>query len=42
MEMAQNDVDPHGNRGYHISFDIDALDRIEAPSTVLPRQYSQP
>lgn len=33
MEMAMNDVDPQGNRGYHISFDIDALDRTEAPST---------
>lgn len=33
MEMAMNDVDPDGKRGYHISFDIDALDRFEAPST---------
>lgn len=33
MEMALNDVDPDGKKGYHISFDIDALDRFEAPST---------
>lgn len=36
MEMAMNDVDPQGNRGYHISFDIDSLDRNEAPSTGIP------
>lgn len=33
IEMAMKDVDPEQNRDYHISFDIDALDRSEAPST---------
>lgn len=31
--MALEHVDPKNNRDYHISFDIDALDRKEAPST---------
>lgn len=37
MEMALSKVDPKDEKPYHISFDIDALDRFEAPSTVLPR-----
>jgi len=33
IEMAMDHIDPKNNRDYHISFDIDALDRREAPST---------
>lgn len=35
--MALSKVDPKNEKPYHISFDIDALDRHEAPSTVIPR-----
>lgn len=31
--MAMDHIDPKNNRDYHISFDIDALDRHDAPST---------
>lgn len=31
--MAMKDVDPGNNREFHISLDIDVLDRLEAPST---------
>lgn len=34
--MALERIDPAGNRGLHVSFDIDALDAKEAPSTILP------
>lgn len=33
VEMAMSDADPRNDRDYHISFDIDVLDRLEAPST---------
>lgn len=33
VEMAMKDIDAENNREYHISFDIDALDRFDAPST---------
>lgn len=32
-EMALDQVDPHGNRKLQVSFDIDSLDTLEAPST---------
>lgn len=34
--MALQKVDPSGKKGIHISFDIDALDTLEVPSTVFP------
>ncbi|XP_031621310.1 arginase [Contarinia nasturtii] len=33
IEMALDAIDEKNNRDYYISFDIDALDRFEAPST---------
>lgn len=33
--MALKDVDPDNNREYHISFDMDSLDRLESPSTTI-------
>lgn len=36
--MAMDHIDPKNNRDYHISFDIDALDRREAPSTGISRK----
>lgn len=36
MEMALNNVDPKNNKAIHVSFDIDSLDPIEAPSTGTP------
>lgn len=36
MHMALNKVDPHNSRSLHVSFDIDALDPLEAPSTGTP------
>ncbi|XP_029156103.1 arginase, hepatic [Nylanderia fulva] len=36
MHMALNKIDPHNSRSLHVSFDIDALDPIEAPSTGTP------
>lgn len=38
MEMTLERIDPKNERDFHISFDIDALDRLEAPSTVIPRK----
>lgn len=40
IEMAMDHIDPKNNRDYHISFDIDALDRREAPSTGYSRMYN--
>lgn len=40
IEMALNHIDPGNDRDYHISFDIDALDRNEAPSTGYARKFS--
>lgn len=40
IEMALDHIDPANDRDYHISFDIDALDRNEAPSTGYARKYS--
>lgn len=36
MHMALNKIDPHNSRSLHVSFDIDALDPLEAPSTGTP------
>lgn len=36
--MAMDHIDPKNDRDYHISFDIDALDRFEAPSTGISRK----
>lgn len=36
MDMALAQVDPEGRRGIHVSFDIDALDALEVPSTGTP------
>lgn len=33
------DVDPENNKGIHISFDIDSLDVLEAPSTGTPGKF---
>lgn len=38
IEMALDHIDPLNDRDYHISFDIDALDRFEAPSTGYSRK----
>lgn len=38
IEMALDHIDPKNERDYHISFDIDALDRRETPSTGYPRK----
>lgn len=35
-EMTLDKIDPKGNRSLHVSFDIDALDTLEAPSTGCP------
>lgn len=37
--MAMDHIDPKNDRDYHISFDIDALDRHEAPSTGISRKH---
>lgn len=34
--MALNKIDPHNIKSLHVSFDIDALDPLEAPSTGTP------
>lgn len=36
VDMALHSVDPKGERGIHVSFDIDALDALEVPSTGTP------
>lgn len=36
--MALDHIDPKNDRDYHISFDIDALDRHEAPCTGYSRK----
>lgn len=38
--MALDYIDPKSDRNYHISFDIDALDRHEAPSTGYSRKHT--
>lgn len=35
-EMALSKIDPHNTNSLHISFDIDSLDTLEAPSTGVP------
>lgn len=37
--MALDHIDPKNERDYHISFDIDALDRHDAPSTGISRKF---
>lgn len=34
--MALNKIDPHNEKSLHVSFDIDSLDPLEAPSTGTP------
>lgn len=36
VDMAMHCVDPNAERAIHISFDIDALDELEVPSTGTP------
>lgn len=36
VQMALNKIDPERNRSIHVSFDIDSLDVLEAPSTGTP------
>lgn len=36
ISTALQRIDPDGNKSIHVSFDIDALDPLEAPSTILP------
>ncbi|XP_018367549.1 PREDICTED: arginase-1 [Trachymyrmex cornetzi] len=36
IHMALNKIDSHNSRSLHVSFDIDALDPLEAPSTGVP------
>lgn len=36
VDMALNKIDPQKKKSIHVSFDIDSLDYLEAPSTVLP------
>lgn len=36
LHMALNKIDSHNSRSLHVSFDIDALDPLEAPSTGVP------
>lgn len=38
--MAIHSVDPLGEKGIHISFDIDALDQLEVPSTGTPGAFA--
>lgn len=38
IEMALDHIDAKNNRDYHISFDVDALDRFEVPSTGISRK----
>lgn len=33
VNMALNKIDPNGVKSLHVSFDIDSLDPLEAPST---------
>lgn len=39
--MAMNKIDPHHSKSIHVSFDIDSLDPLEAPSTGTPGTYNQ-
>lgn len=41
-EMALDNVDPKGTTSLHVSFDIDSLDTLEAPSTGVPGDYLLP
>lgn len=36
VKYAMSRIDPRGTRHIHVSFDIDALDPLEAPSTGTP------
>ena len=36
VKYAMDRIDPENNRHLHVSFDIDALDPLEAPSTGTP------
>lgn len=36
IHMALNKIDPHSSKSLHVSFDIDSLDPLEAPSTGTP------
>jgi len=39
IHMALNKIDSHNSKSLHVSFDIDALDPLEAPSTGVPGLY---
>lgn len=39
VKYALSRIDPRGTRHIHVSFDIDALDPLEAPSTGTPGIY---
>lgn len=39
IDMALNRIDPERNRSIHVSFDIDSLDSLEAPSTGTSGNY---
>lgn len=40
FHMALNKIDPHNEKSLHVSFDIDSLDPLEAPSTGTPGKLS--
>lgn len=40
FHMALNKIDPHHEKSLHVSFDIDSLDPLEAPSTGTPGMLS--
>ena len=39
LKIALSKIDPDNKRPLHVSFDIDALDPLEAPSTGTPGQF---
>lgn len=41
ISFALNRIDPERNKSIHVSFDIDALDPTEAPSTTIPGMCSR-
>lgn len=40
VHMALRRIDPHSEKSIHVSFDIDSLDPLEAPSTGTPGEFS--
>lgn len=39
VHMALNRIDPDNMKSLHVSFDIDSLDPLEAPSTGTPGMF---